>query len=242
QHLLLIMVVPALLVLGRPITLLTGGTDRVAKSGLAVLRSAPARLATFPGVGLALYAMVLVLTHLTGFMTLMFQRVWAHDLEIVLYVSSGYLFLLPSMGVEPIQRWLPYPLRVFLLMIGMTVDTVVGVVLMMQAQNPFAPFNGLQRGWGPAPLTDIHTGGAIMWVFGDLLMLALVVAVIAAWMNDTEHQNDTGAWLESARRSAFAANNGGVELNADTDLDSDEAALDAYNAMLAGLRSQRQRR
>jgi putative copper resistance protein D len=109
-----------------------------------------------------------------------------------------------------------------LLFLGMTADTVVGVLLMMTT-----------RAQGAYPLSDIHTGGGIMWVVGDGLMFAVTVLVVAQWMRDTERQNDTGQWLESARRSSLA--NLGVDPDSTGDIDDDEAALAAYNRMLAKL-------
>ena len=219
EHLLLIMCVPVLFVLGQPIRL---AGDRIR----GVSHSRVASVLTFPPLALALYAAVLVGTHLTGFMGLMLTHEWLHELEIVLYLGSGYLFFLPLLGHEPLRRQLSYPLRVFLLFLGMTADTVVGVLLMMTTREPFPT----------AVLSDIHTGGGIMWVVGDGLMFAVTVLVVAQWMRDTERQNDTGQWLESARRSTLA--NLGVEAvnqNTDADIDDDDAALAAYNRMLAKL-------
>jgi putative copper resistance protein D len=220
EHLLLIMCVPVLFVLGQPIRLATG--DRTT----AVLRTRVVSVLTFPPLALAAYAAVLVGTHLTGFPQLMHAHEWLHELEIVLYLGSGYLFFLSLLGHEPLERRLSYPLRVFLLFLGMTADTVVGVLLMMTTREPFPG----------AVLSDIHTGGGIMWVVGDGLMFAVTVLVVAQWMRDTERQNDTGQWLESARRSTLA-NLGVDSVNQDTeaDIDDDDAALAAYNRMLAKL-------
>jgi putative copper resistance protein D len=220
EHLLLIMCVPVLFVLGQPIRLATG--DRTT----AVLRTRVVSVLTFPPLALAAYAAVLVGTHLTGFPQLMLTHEWLHELEIVLYLGSGYLFFLSLLGHEPLKRQLSYPLRVFLLFLGMTADTVVGVLLMMTTREPFPT----------AVLSDIHTGGGIMWVVGDGLMFAVTVLVVAQWMRDTERQNDTGQWLESARRSTLA-NLGVDSVNQDTeaDIDDDDAALAAYNRMLAKL-------
>jgi len=219
EHLLLIMCVPVLFVLGQPIRL---AGDLIAP----ILRTRVVSVLTFPPLALAFYAAVLVGTHLTGFMPLMRTHELLHELEIVLYLGSGYLFFLPLLGHEPLRRQLSYPLRVFLLFLGMTADTVVGVLLMMTTREPFRT----------AVLSDIHTGGGIMWVVGDGLMFAVTVLVVAQWMRDTERQNDTGQWLESARRSTLA--NLGVEevnQNTDDDIDDDDAALAAYNRMLAKL-------
>ena len=106
----------------------------------------------------------------------------------------------------------------------------------MTTHEPFPAYAAQHRTWGPSLLDDIHTGGGIMWVIGDGLMFAVTVLVIAQWMGDTERQNDTGKWLESARRSALA--NMGVDTvspDDDADIDDDEAALAAYNRMLAKL-------
>lgn len=226
EHLLLIMVVPVLIILGQPLRLAGDAIDRV-------LASRAVSLLTFPLVGLFCYAAVLIGTHLTGFMSMMMAHPWLHGLEIVLYLGSGYLFFLPLLGSEPLRRELSYPLRVFLLLLGMTADTVVGVLLMITARTQ--PFS--DRTWGPSPLSDLHIGGGIMWVIGDALMFGVTVLVVGQWMNDTERQNDTGKWLESARRSTLA------DLGVDTvdpddesaRIDDDDAALDAYNRMLARL-------
>lgn len=232
EHLLLIMVVPALFILGQPIRLACDGEDSVATRTAALLRTPLVSGLTFPLFGLAAYAAVLVGTHLFGFMPAMAAHPWLHDVEVVLYLGSGYLFFLPLLAHEPIRRELSYPLRVFLLLMGMTADTVVGVLLMMTAHvTGYA-----NRSWGPDALTDTHIGGGIMWVIGDGLMFAVTVLVIAQWMGDTERQNDTGKWLEAARRSTLATMGvDSVDPDSEASVDDDDAALAAYNRMLARL-------
>jgi putative copper resistance protein D len=234
EHLLLIMVVPVLLILGQPIRLGHTGGDTTADRTAALLHTGVVSFLTFPLVGLAAYVIVLVGTHLFGFMPAMVAHPGLHDLEIVLYLVSGYLYFLPLLGHEPIKRELSYPLRVFLLLMGMGADTIVGVLLMLQATGLNLP----HRTWGPSPLTDLHTGGGIMWVVGDGLMFAITVLVVGQWMRDTERQNDTGKWLEAARRSTMADHLGVDSVDADDEnanIDTDDAALDAYNRMLAKL-------
>jgi putative copper resistance protein D len=236
EHLLLIMVVPVLVILGQPIRLAAAGTDRVATRTMAALRTRVVSVLTFPLVALGCYAAVLVGTHLTSFMQDMLTHEFLHELEIVLYLGSGYLFFLPLLAHEPITRQLSYPLRVFLLFVGMTADTVVGVLLMLAAREPFPAYAAQHRTWGPDLLSDIHTGGGIMWVVGDGLMFAISVLVVAQWMRDTERQNDTGAWLEAARRSTMVSMGvEAVEQDPATSIDDDDAALAAYNRMLAKL-------
>jgi putative copper resistance protein D len=238
EHLLLIMAVPVLVILGQPVRLACTGEDRVAVFSSRALRTRLVSFLTFPVVGLVCYAAVLIGTHLFGYMSAMAVHPWLHPLEIVLYLVSGYLYFLPLLAHEPIKRELSYPLRVFLLLMGMTVDTVVGVLLMITAHaQPYG-----NRTWGPSTLSDLHTGGGIMWVIGDGLMFAVTVLVVGQWMGDTERQNDTGKWLEAARRSTMAGMGvDGVDVDDDEANVDNDAALDAYNRMLAKLNQLDQR-
>lgn len=63
-----------------------------------------------------LYAAVLVLTHLTGFQQAMATHMWIHDAELLLYLVSGYLLLLPLAGEElSVEPPWPYGLRLLVL-------------------------------------------------------------------------------------------------------------------------------
>lgn len=234
QHLLLIMVIPALLILGRPLELLrTTAGDRTRR---VLSRLAHARIMlvlTHPAFAFVYYTAVVVGTHLTPFQQDALLHPWLHGLEELLYLSSGYLLLLPVLGAEPTARRLSYLMRLIVLLGGMLVDTIVGITLLMTPSEPF-PAYALARGWGPSPLDDLHLGGAIMWVGGDALMAALAIVVITQWVTSPSRGNDLGAWLEAARRSAV----GGSDLESTQDLDDDEDALRAYNAMLARLANQ----
>lgn len=75
-------------------------------------------------------------------------------------------------------------------------------------------------------------------------MAALIVLVVAHSMNRPPGTSDVGPWLEAARRSALAHTGGEVstKLESRSDVDDDEEALHAYNAMLARLADGRRTR
>ncbi len=105
QHILLLMVAPPLLLLGRPVTLLLHATRNPVHTTIKrIVRSAPINVITFPLLGVLLYIATVVGTHLTDFMNVTLQHPVAHDLEHVLYLVVGYLYFLPLIGREPI-RW-----------------------------------------------------------------------------------------------------------------------------------------
>lgn len=221
QHLALITVAPALLALGYPLTLAQESSAH-GRDAVALLRhSRIVAVFTHPLVAFACYAAVLVGTHLTGFLMLVPAHPWLHGVEVALYLASGYLFALAVLAWEPLCWRPPYPARFGLVLLSMTVDTFIGITLMMTGHD-----------------TDTHLAGALMWFVGDGLMMAVALVIAAQWVAAEDRSSDTGAYLDGARRSALASF--GADIDADvvlgsTDVDEDEAARLAYNRMLAAL-------
>jgi putative copper resistance protein D len=219
QHLALIMIAPALLTWAWP------PSPRGRRPGReCALRGAG------PAVGLVLYTGVVVLTHLTGFQEVSATHRWARDGELLLYLASGVLYLAPLIRTGP---GLPYLGRFLLLGLGMGADTLTGLALMLTAR-PLAPtYATMHPGWGPDALGDQQAAGAIMWFGGDLLMMLLMILIGVRWSRAEPDMQGLGAWVEGARRRAVLheADDGAEAI----DVDTDERALEAYNAMLASL-------
>ena len=243
QHLLLLMVAPPLLVVGQPATLLLHASRNPVHTWTKkLLRSHVVTWITWPPFSVALYIGVIVGTHLTSFMNLVL------------------------VGREPIRWKVSYPSRIFLLFIAMPVDAFTGLVLGSEGSNPFPNLAKGRPSWAPSPLSDVHIGGAVMWVGGAGLMFVLLLTVFFAWTRETRSDGGLG-WLEVARRTNFAAQVGanpvggrpvgarpvGGHPEAGTDpgvpaqatpasanesLDDDDEHLAAYNAYLARLNQQ----
>ena len=243
QHLMLIMVAPWLLCLGHPVTLVLRATTGAMRACVeAIRRSRILSVVASPLTGLAVYVSVLFGVHLSSFMDAMMGSPALMVLEHALYLGGGYLYFSRLLTADSPYRPLAYPLRLFSLFMGMSADTIVGVVLLQAAQPPFPAYARMHPVWGRGPLTDIHDGGAVMWIGGDGLMFVMMLVVGAMWMLDRSPQaRRAGAFLESARQSALAGTGherpGGEtareRLRASGDVDDDHDALEAYNALLA---------
>ncbi len=243
EHLLLIMVVPVLLVLGHPISALRAAASAYGKERAvdAFFSSRPIALLTHPAIGLVLYTAVIVGTHLTGFMDAMATHSWLMGAERWLYVLTGFVYLLPLIGNEPIRWRLPFLARPALILLGMTPDTVVGIVLLQTTYDMFPVMEGRHPSWAPAPVDDLHIGGALMWVGGDGLMMLFGVGVIVAMISHPRSDQIIGRRLESIRRRTLTEHivaTGGAAPADNADVDSDEAMLEAYNRMLARMNGQ----
>jgi cytochrome c oxidase assembly factor CtaG len=243
QHLLLIMVAPPLLVVGRPVTLLLHASRNPVHTWTKnVIRSRVVTALTCPPVAAGIYAATIVGTHLTGFMNLTLAHENVHNAEHVLYLVAGYLYFLPLIGSEPIKWKMSFPTRFLLLALSMPIDTFVGVVLLQTDHELFPAYADAHRTWGPSLVSDLHLGGAIMWVGGDALMFLLVLCVFIMFLRDNRAQGSMGDWLESARSQALRDHVSDAGIAAPTQqsprrgqtVDDDEH-LAAYNAYLAQL-------
>jgi cytochrome c oxidase assembly factor CtaG len=255
QHLLLLMVAPPMLVVGLPATLLLHASRNPLHTwAKKFLRSGPVSLITWPALGTALYAGTIIGTHLTSFMNLVLANQAVDDGEHALYLVVGYLYFLPLIGREPIRWRVSYPTRIFLLFLAMPVDAFTGLVLGSESGNPFPNLSRQRPSWAPSPISDVHIGGAVMWVGGAGIMFAVMMTVFFAWSRERRSDGGLG-WLEAARRANFAtvvnahreaAASGGEPSPAapagGTESVDDDEHLAAYNAYLARLNKQHERR
>ena len=242
-HLMLIMAVPLLVIAGHPLTLWqASGAPRLSGRLPPQVDGGVRRAAdtlTFPLVALALYTAVLAGTHLTSFMQVMMTHAWVDHAEHLMYLGAGYLFFLTLIGSEPVRWRLSYPLRLFVLFLGMGADTLVGLILIQTPSEPWPAYAAMHRMWGPGLVEDIHWGGAVMWIGGDGLMVAVIFLVMFGWLSSPAGAKaGPGNWLEGVRRTALAGGHGpsgDAPISASADIDEDSDALDAYNNMLARL-------
>jgi putative copper resistance protein D len=243
-HLTLVMVVPILLVAGRPLNVAIAALpERRAEQLGRVLRGRACSLVTNPAVGLALYTAVIVGTHLTGFMNQRMLHPWLVGLEQLMYVGAGVLFFLPLVASPPIRWQLSAPLRMAMLVVAMPVDTFTGVILGETDKYPWPAMAAMHPTWAPNLVTDLHAGGAVMWIGGDAIMALMfgISAVVWARSAMSSPGSELGGWLDAVRANYQHDLVGADATTPPADVanpDSDEA-LESYNAYLRDLSSRR---
>ncbi|HKD87530.1 MAG TPA: cytochrome c oxidase assembly protein [Streptosporangiaceae bacterium] len=205
QHLMLLMVAPPLFIAGQPLTLLLHASRNPLHTWVKrVLRSPVASFLTWPVFGAIAYALAVLAAHLSS-LAIYFERSQAaHDAEHVLFVIVGYLFYLPLIGREPIKWRLSYPVRFVTLVLLMPVDTFTGLALGYgSANSPGAP-TGPRPAWAPSPVSDLHLGGALMWIGGDGIMFVLMMLVFLMWSRDDRAAISGHGFFERARQANLA--------------------------------------
>jgi cytochrome c oxidase assembly factor CtaG len=249
QHIMLLMVAPPLLIGGQPLTLLLHASRNPLHTwAKRVIRSRVASFLTWPVFGAVAYALAVTAAHLTAIASYTEQDAAWHNAEHALFVVIGYLFYLPILGTEPIRWRLSYPIRFVLLVLLMPIDTFTGVALgYASAHSPGIP-TGPRPGWAPSPVSDLHSGGAVMWIAGDCIMFGLMMIVFLMWARN-ERATVTGrSFFERARRENLATMvassqpvTGAAAAPRRTDdgrTIDDDAHLAAYNEYLARLNRQ----
>jgi putative copper resistance protein D len=180
QHLLLIMLAAPLFALSAPLDLAyaAGGTRlRAILDGRVML------VLTHPLFGFAAYFVFIPVTHLTNLMNLMMEHAWVHHLEQIGFLVVGYLFFRVAFGRERGATIHP-GLRLVYIMAAVPVDTFTGLALINSSRLPFSSYAmmapmGSSRSW---ILSNVHLGGAIMWIGGDALMLLACIPIAVAWV------------------------------------------------------------
>jgi putative membrane protein len=208
QHLLLAMVAPPLLALGAPVTLLL----RVASPGarhdliLPVLHSRVVRLFASPLIAWPLFTIAMWLTHFSPLYDAALKDPTLHIAEHLVYVVTGVLFWWPVVAADPIPWRMGYGARLAYVGLQMPVNAAVGLAIYFAPVVLYPHYALLEHSWGPDALTDQQIGGVLMWGVGDLVLLAAVPAIVAAWMRADVRR--------SRQADARAATSRGVEVAA----------------------------
>ncbi len=190
QHILLMLVAAPLLALSGPITLLLrlASPDTRRRWVLPFLHSRIIRALTFPVVAWILFAGVLWATHFSPVFNASLEDPLIHDAEHVAYLATALLFWWPAVGPDPSPWRMSHPVRALYVFLQMPQNTFLAVALLSAPGVLYPHYATLVRAWGPDPLLDQQIAAGIMWLFGDLLFLAAVFGLVAAWMRHDERR------------------------------------------------------
>jgi putative membrane protein len=187
QHMLLTMVAAPLLALGAPITLaLRVAKGRTRRRMVRVLHSPPLRVIGHPLVAWVLFTLSLYGLYFSPLFDLSLRQPLVHDLVHLHFLAAGLLFWWPVVGLDP-SRWrLPHIARLGFVFLMVPFHAFLGVAIMNSGRVLAPTLERFQRAWGPTPLADQQTGGAILWGAGDLIALGAVLGILVSWASYEE--------------------------------------------------------
>lgn len=190
QHMILAMVAPIFLVLGRPVTLaLRTLPPRGRAAVLTVIHSRVAAVLTFPVVAGFIFIVNPFVLYFSGLYEKTLENPWLHDLNHVHFVAVGTLWYATLLAVDPLPRRPSYPIRVIAAFVTLPFHAWLGVAI-MSMNNLIASdwYLGQNRDWGASPLSDQKTAGGILWASGDLIGLLVFAALFRGWISESERE------------------------------------------------------
>lgn len=212
QHMALMVIVPPLLVLGAPVTMLSraatprsDGSRGMREWILAILHTRYAAVVSSPPIAGFLFAGSLVLFYFTPFFTwAMFEHV-GHLLMTVHFLLAGYLFAWVIIGIDPAQRPISPVLKLVTLLVTLTFHAFFGIAVVSATWLIGGDWYTLLNMFPRAELErQQFAGGSIMWGISEVptAFYALIAGI---------------QWSRSEERAARnydrkAERDGGVEL------------------------------
>jgi putative membrane protein len=171
QHMLLLLVAPALLALAVPATLVGRlyQIPRAARVLHAIWSPLPALL---------LFNGVLVFWHLPFAYDATLASRWVHVVEHLSFVGAGMVFW--GVIVSPTPRLVraSYGLRLGLVVAADLINFLVGFALAFAGRPFYLHYTQVPRLWGLTPLDDLRLGGGVMWVMGQMMYVIPVLILL----------------------------------------------------------------
>jgi putative membrane protein len=196
QQLSLLLLVPLVILFGRPLDLVPRGS-LLARA----LRTPFARALSNPLIG---PAVVPLLSAVLFFGPL--PR-WAIDVPVVgwveqlLVVAVGAVIVLPLVGTEEIPSSLRVGLALAIGSFELVLDAVPGLALRLHRSLSTSYFDSRSvHSWTPSALHDQQTAGAILWCVAELIDLPFLILVFRQWIRaDARDAAQVDAVLEAER-------------------------------------------
>ena len=187
QTVLLVLVVPLFLALGRPITLAIAALPGAGARLEAGIRSLPMRILTFPAItSLALVAVPFAM-YFTSWYTAVFHSGTVRELTYLALMAPGFAFFWTLLRVDPVPKQYPYTVSMWITGVEVVGDAFFGIAVIAD-QNLLgaAYYHALARPWGPSLATAQVIGGGAIWILGDLVGLPFLAAQLMQLMREDE--------------------------------------------------------
>jgi cytochrome c oxidase assembly factor CtaG len=187
QTVLLVLVVPLFLALGRPFTLFAAVFPRAGARLEAVIRCRPARILTFPAITTFALVAVPFVMYFTSWYTAVFHSTALRELTFLVLMVPGFVFFWTLLRVDPVPKKYSYAVAMWITGAEVIGDAFFGIAVIAD-QNLIGAsyFHALARPWGPTLATDQVIAGGVLWVLGDLVGLPFLAAQLIHMMREDE--------------------------------------------------------
>ncbi len=214
QTILLLLLIPLFLALGKPLTLIIESLPRVGPRLDRAIRSQTAKVLTFP----VITTMVLVITpfvlYFTSWYVAGFHSLAVRELTHLALLAPGFVFFWTLLRVDPVPKAYPYLVSLWVTGAEVVGDAVLGLAVIADVNLIGGPYyHAVGSPWGPRLSTSQVLGGGILWIFGDIVGLPFFAAQLIQMIREDEAEAkviDAELDARDAAAQGAAPSQGGV--------------------------------
>jgi cytochrome c oxidase assembly factor CtaG len=212
QTVLFLLGIPLFVMLGRPLSLVIGASPRLGQRLEALVTGRVARIATFP----AITAFVLVLTpfvvYFSPWYAAGFHSGVVRELTYLALVLPGLVFFWTLLRIDPVPAQYPYIVALWVTAAEVVGDAALGLaVIADRTLIAGSYYHAVAWPWGPSLASDQVIGGGTLWVFGDVIGLPFLAAILIAMIREDESEaRSIDAQLDAEDAASLQAGAGAV--------------------------------
>ncbi len=190
QTILLLLLVPLFLALGRPLTLAIAALpEPLGRRAEAAIRGKPARVLTFPLITAVILIATPFVLYFTGWYAAAFHSDLVRELTYLALIAPGFLFFWTLLRVDPVPKEYPYLASLWITGAEVVFDAFLGIAVIADQHLIAGPhYTALARPWGPNLRTDQVLGGGALWILGDLVGLPFLAAMLIQMIREDEEE------------------------------------------------------
>jgi cytochrome c oxidase assembly factor CtaG len=187
QTILLLLVVPLFLALGRPLSLIIATAPRFGARLESAIRSRAVCVLTFPLISTFVLVLTPFLVYFTPWYAAGFRSGLVAQVTHVALVVPGFVFFWTLLRVDPVPRAYPYVVALWITAAEVIGDAVLGLAVIADTSLIAGPYyHALARPWGPSLATSQVIGGGVLWILGDIVGLPFLAAQLIQMIREDE--------------------------------------------------------
>jgi cytochrome c oxidase assembly factor CtaG len=187
QTVLLVLVVPLFLAMGKPLTLLGAAFPAAGRRTAAVVRSRAAVVLTFPAITTLALVAVPMTMYFTSWYTAAFHSDAIRELTYLVLMIPGYVFFWTLLRVDPVPRLYPYGVAMWITAAEVVGDAFFGIAIIADTNLIAGPYyRAVGYPWGPGLSASQVIGGGIIWILGDLVGLPFLAVQLIQMMREDQ--------------------------------------------------------
>ena len=187
QTILLLLVVPLFIALGRPLSLIIATVPRLGPWLESAIASRVAKLLTFPLITTFVLVVTPFVVYFTPWYAAGFGSVLVAQVTHVALILPGFVFFWTLLRVDPVPKAYPYVVALWITAAEVIGDAVLGLAVIADTNLIAGPYyHALARPWGPTLATTQVLGGGVLWIVGDIVGLPFLAAQLIQMIREDE--------------------------------------------------------